>query len=242
MAGLTGMIGVDVGGTFTDVVCDRATARSRPPRSPRTSSETYPGVLEGAARGRRRGLRGVQPRQHARAQRDDHAAAAEDRLPDHDGPPRHPRHGPGLAAARSADRSALAALVRRRGGAPIVPRYLRRGVTRAHHGRRRGACRRSTRSDAREQLRCSAAATSQGVAICLLNAYVNPAHEERLRELVREELGDIACSISSAVSPLASEYARASTTVIDVLMKIIYGAVHRAARHGARASSASPGS
>ena len=62
-----------------------------------------------------------------------------------------------------------------------------------------------------------------GVAICLLNAYVNRAHEERLRELVREELGDVPCSISSEVSPLAKEYARASTTVVDIFMKIIYG-------------------
>ena len=45
------------------------------------------------------------------------------------------------------------------------------------------------------------------LAICLLNSYVNAAHEIRLRELVREELGDeIACSISSEVSPLAKEY------------------------------------
>ena len=63
----------------------------------------------------------------------------------------------------------------------------------------------------------------RGVAICLLNAYVDARHELRLRELVHEELGpDVECSISSDVSPLAKEYARASTTVIDVFMKIIY--------------------
>ena len=62
----------------------------------------------------------------------------------------------------------------------------------------------------------------QGVAICLINAYLNPEHELRLRELVAEVLGDVACSISSDVSPLAKEYPRASTTVIDTFMKIIY--------------------
>ena len=69
----------------------------------------------------------------------------------------------------------------------------------------------------------------EGVAICLLNAYVDPAHERRLRELVHEELGDdVAVSISSETSPLAKEYARASTTVIDVFMKLIFtGYAHR---------------
>src|SRR5262249_47031803 len=62
----------------------------------------------------------------------------------------------------------------------------------------------------------------EGVAICLLHSWVNPAHEERLRELVHEILGDIPCSISSEVCPLAKEYPRASTTTIDVFMKLKY--------------------
>lgn len=62
----------------------------------------------------------------------------------------------------------------------------------------------------------------QGIAICLLHAWLNPAHERRLRELVREVMGDLPCSISSDVSPLAREYPRASTTVVDLLMKLKY--------------------
>jgi hypothetical protein len=58
----------------------------------------------------------------------------------------------------------------------------------------------------------------EGVAICVLNSYVNPAHEQRLRELAREVLGDVPISISSDTSPLAKEYVRASTAVIDVFM------------------------
>ena len=75
---------------------------------------------------------------------------------------------------------------------------------------------------ARASSRCSRRCGVEGVAICLLNAYVNPVHERRLRELVREVLGDVAVSISSETSPLAKEYARASTTVIDVIMKLIF--------------------
>ena len=49
---------------------------------------------------------------------------------------------------------------------------------------------RSTRPR-RAELAVLARCDVEGVAICLLNSYVNPAHEERLRELVREVLGDV---------------------------------------------------
>ncbi len=106
---------------------------------------------------------------------------------------------------------------------PIVPRYLRRGIRERMTSE--GAVHVALDEEqARRQLRVLAECEVRGVAICLLNAYVNGAHEERLRELVAEELGeDVACSISSRVSPLAREYARASTTVVDVAMKIVYG-------------------
>jgi N-methylhydantoinase A len=105
---------------------------------------------------------------------------------------------------------------------PLVPRYLRRGI--AERILADGSVLFELDEDqAREQLEVLRRCEVSGVAICLLNAYVNPVHEVRLRELVREVLGDIACSISSEVSPLAKEYARASTTVIDGFMKIIYG-------------------
>ncbi len=105
--------------------------------------------------------------------------------------------------------------------APLIPRYLRRGV------------RERIMSDgsvlipvdeerAREELEVLKKCNVTGVAICLINAYVNDEHEVKLRELVADVLGDVPCSISSAVSPLAKEYARASTTVIDVFMKLVY--------------------
>jgi N-methylhydantoinase A len=106
---------------------------------------------------------------------------------------------------------------------PMVPRYLRRGI------RERITALGNTlialdEEQAREQLRVLRRCAVEGIAICLLNAYVDARHEIRLRELVREELGAIPVSISSDVSPLAKEFARASTTVVDVLMKLIYGA------------------
>jgi len=104
---------------------------------------------------------------------------------------------------------------------PLVQRYLRRGI------RERLKADGSVfipldEDQAREELRVLKRCKVEGVAICLLHAYTNGAHELRLRELVREELGDVPCSVSSEISPLAKEYARASTTLIDVFMKIIY--------------------
>jgi len=74
----------------------------------------------------------------------------------------------------------------------------------------------------------------RGVAVCLVNSYVDAVHERRLRELVRDVLGDIAVSISSETSPLAKEYARASTTVIDVFMRLIFGEYARELDAGLR--------
>jgi N-methylhydantoinase A len=105
---------------------------------------------------------------------------------------------------------------------PLVPRYLRRGI----HERLRsdGAILIALDEEqARAELEVLRDADVQGVAVCLLHSWVNPIHEHRLRELVREVLGDVVCSISSDVCPLAKEYPRASTATIDVVMKLIYG-------------------
>jgi N-methylhydantoinase A len=105
---------------------------------------------------------------------------------------------------------------------PLVPRYLRRGI-RERLTADGGVFFELDEDQARAELEVLRRCDVQGVAICLLNAYVNGAHEVRLRELAREVLGDVPISISSEVSPLAKEYARASTTVVDICMQLIYG-------------------
>ena len=54
----------------------------------------------------------------------------------------------------------------------------------------------------------------EGVAVCLLNAYVNPAHEEALREIVRAAAPDLHVTVSSDVTREFREYERASTTTL----------------------------
>jgi len=57
------------------------------------------------------------------------------------------------------------------------------------------------------------------VAICLLNAYVNPVHEEALAELLGERLPDLHVSLSSRVSREFREYERASTTSLSAYVQ-----------------------
>jgi N-methylhydantoinase A len=105
---------------------------------------------------------------------------------------------------------------------PLVPRYLRRGV-RERITADGGVLIALDEGQAREQLGVLRRCGVEGVAICLINGYLNPAHEQRLRQLVAEELGEVACSVSHEVSRLAGEYARSSTTVLDTFMKLVYG-------------------
>jgi N-methylhydantoinase A len=68
------------------------------------------------------------------------------------------------------------------------------------------------------------------VAICFVNAYANPANEERMREILQEELPDVSVSTSSETLPEIFEYERFSTTVANaVLSPLVGGYVRRLA-------------
>ena len=55
----------------------------------------------------------------------------------------------------------------------------------------------------------------QAVAVCLLHAYRNPAHERMVAETIRRELPDLAVSISSDLASEFREFQRACTTIIN---------------------------
>jgi N-methylhydantoinase A len=61
----------------------------------------------------------------------------------------------------------------------------------------------------------------QSVAICLLHSYANPAHERAVAERVCAALPDIAISVSSEILPEIKEYPRTSTTVINAYVQPI---------------------
>ena len=58
-------------------------------------------------------------------------------------------------------------------------------------------------------------AGAEAITICLLHAYVNPAHERRVAAIARERFPGAVISLSSAVAPEIREYWRASTAVIN---------------------------
>ena len=58
----------------------------------------------------------------------------------------------------------------------------------------------------------------EAIAIGLLHAYANPAHEIALRDAVRAALPDVPVSLSSEISPEIREYERLSTTVLNALL------------------------
>ena len=55
----------------------------------------------------------------------------------------------------------------------------------------------------------------EAIAVCYLHAYLNPAHENRTREIVHEAFPEAVVSLSSEVAPEFREYFRASTTLIN---------------------------
>src|SRR5881296_3691725 len=207
-------LGVDIGGTFTDlVVIDEATGTARVGKVLTTAKDPAHGVEEGI---------------HALL---DEAGVRSDAV-------RAVVHGTTLATnaliERKGAKTALlttegfrdALEIRREGRydmydlfidppPPLVPRHLRREVPERLLADGsilktldEAAARRALAELAREGV--------EALAICLLHAYVNPAHERRLSEIAREVSPGLSVSCSSEVVPEIREYERASTTCANV--------------------------
>jgi N-methylhydantoinase A len=59
----------------------------------------------------------------------------------------------------------------------------------------------------------------RALGVCLIHAYANDAHEKRVLEILREEYPDCTVSISSQVLPEYREYERTVTTLVDAFVK-----------------------
>lgn len=59
----------------------------------------------------------------------------------------------------------------------------------------------------------------ESIAVVLLHAYANPAHEKRVKALLAELAPGVAVSISSEVLPQIREYERTTTTVVNAYVK-----------------------
>ena len=79
------------------------------------------------------------------------------------------------------------------------------------------------------------------VAVCLLHAYLNPAHERRVGEILTAEVPGISISLSSVIAPEIREYPRASTTVANAYVGPVVGAYVASIEDGLRARGADAG-
>lgn len=55
----------------------------------------------------------------------------------------------------------------------------------------------------------------EALTICFINSYINPAHEQRAKAIGQQIFGDVPISISSDIVPEMQEYERTETTVIN---------------------------
>ena len=66
------------------------------------------------------------------------------------------------------------------------------------------------------------------VAVTLLHSYMNPGHERRVAQLLREEVPDVMVSLSSEVLPVFREYERCLTTILNAYVSpVVSGYVTR---------------
>jgi N-methylhydantoinase A len=103
---------------------------------------------------------------------------------------------------------------------PLIPRERRIEVN-ERIGSRGEVVEKLDEEDLRRKLRSLRGKDVRAVAVCGLFSFVNPAHERRIGEIVAEELPTAQISLSCDVSPEIREFERASTVVLDALLKPI---------------------
>ncbi|WP_421995948.1 hydantoinase/oxoprolinase family protein [Reyranella sp.] len=101
---------------------------------------------------------------------------------------------------------------------PLVPRNLRLGV----RGRLDAQGRELApllADDVRDAVARFAEKGVDSIAICFINAYADGRHEAAAAEIIREVAPQMSVSLSSRLAPIVGEYERGSTTVIDAYIR-----------------------
>ncbi|MBN8959060.1 MAG: hydantoinase/oxoprolinase family protein [Rhizobiales bacterium] len=114
---------------------------------------------------------------------------------------------------------------------PLVERYLRLVVDeRVNH---KGEIERALdETDAERVVDALIAEGVEAFAVCLLNSFANPAHELKIKEIIERKAPGVPLSISFEVLPEIKEYERTSTTVINAYVMPIVATYLRALRKG----------
>lgn len=207
------LLGVDVGGTFTDAVlfADGAVHAAKVPSTPADQSEGVLAAVVAALDSAGTDGAGVEAFSHG-------MTVGTNALLE--------RHGARTALIATAgftdlleiarqDRLSLYHLCADR-PAPLAPPELRIGV-RERVGPR-GVVEPLTDDEVDRVVDAVAATDCEAIAICLLFSYLEPAHEARLASALRAAYPEIPVSVSSEVLPKFREYERCSTTVIDAYL------------------------
>lgn len=210
-------VAIDVGGTFTDVVTlDGATGSLKFDKVPTTPRDPQRGVLDGFGasgveidaityfiHGTTLGLNALLTRKGAKTGiittkgfRDVYLLGRTDRIPMYDFKYRKPE-----------------SLVERYHTLEIPERLDFEGKVITEFDE----------DAAREVGRRVAELGLDSVAICFLHSYVNPAHERKMAEILRQEAPNVQVTLSSDLSRELREYERTSTAVLDAYIKPIMG-------------------
>ena len=215
-------IGVDVGGTYTDLVATDETGRTVFAKSPSTPADQSIGVMAGLEELARR-LNVTRAKMLASTDRLVHGTTvATNALLE--------RKGAKVALLTTAGHRDVVEMreglkpdrydLRSPPPEPLVPRERRFGVRERLRANGEVLIPLDAKSldDAIAGIKQSGATS---VAVCFLHSYLNPVHELAAVERLAQALPDISISRSSDVLPQIKEYERVSTTIVNAYVEPI---------------------
>jgi N-methylhydantoinase A len=213
----TWRIGVDSGGTFTDVcLVDEATGAIRVWKLPSTPDDPSRAIADGA----REALREAAHAAPADVGYFGHGTTvATNTLLQHRGAPTALVTTRGFRDLLEIGRQRRPHLYDLQADKPpvLVPRQRRLEVAERlrHDGRVETPL---DEAEVRAVARSLAAAPVRAVAVCFLYCYVDPRHEQRVRRILEEELPGVFVTCSHEVAPEFREYERLSTVVVNAYL------------------------
>ncbi len=218
------MIGIDTGGTFTDCVVVNSDGTVFSGKSPTTYHDLSEGILEAAARAA-----------------ESTGLSLENLLKDTILFCQSSTTGTNALLTRSGAKTALLAtcgfedvilmmrskgrfaglsedqikhVVKTRKPDPIVPRPLIRGVSERVDYKGRVLVPLNP-EEVKHTIIDLVSCGVESIAVCLMWSFINPAHEQKIRDIIQEVAPQAYVSLSSDLAPKIGEYERTSTAVID---------------------------
>ena len=214
-------IGVDVGGTFTDVVCvrdGRAPIVFKVPSTPANPGEAALAAVERLA------AEGVAPGSLTQLAHGTTVAtnAVLERKGGRLGIVTTEGFRDTLEIGRQMRQQMYEVRLDPQTPVFLAPRAMRLGV-RERVGPDGAVIEPLDEASVRDALGRLAGAGAVCIAVCLLFSFVNPAHERRIREIARAEHPELEVSLSSEVDPAFREYERTAVTAFDAYIKPTVG-------------------